>query len=321
MNGQEIVSIYANSRPVYYLNPIINQTKWHPRRSLPVLENLKVIVYDRSPYIIPIFNKTLNEVFEAWKQCSNNVFKYPSVEFTISDYPKNIIDCMPQSTNDNPNIFFVHLVFHESCLNLMPNVLGQGQINGFHSWIYKTKYWNNPRLIAHEFGHNLGLRHAARTGDEYGDPSCVMGNVDNYCCTKLCFNAPHTEMLGWMSPVIVNRTFTFPVGKISEKIFYKVGDKYFIQQMFGKVYVYEKDLNPKWDTNLVDILQPGKNILDLPLIEKQMHLDGQILNFVDRYTYPIEYSINNGLAVFVLFVLLYLICSRSYNHIDLVAKR
>lgn len=67
----------------------------------------------------------------------------------------------------------------------------------------------------HELGHNMGLNHAAsikplyKGADlSYSDFSCGMG----YCCSRRCYNAPHSEQLGWMSEGIVIDRGTFPIG-------------------------------------------------------------------------------------------------------------
>jgi hypothetical protein len=66
--------------------------------------------------------------------------------------------------------------------------------NGCYSW-YNTKTFEND-LFLHELGHNFGLEHARTIGNEYGDTTCVMGNIPNGC-----YNSPHRYILGWDKPV------------------------------------------------------------------------------------------------------------------------
>ena len=50
-------------------------------------------------------------------------------------------------------------------------------------------------VVAHECGHNLGLRHADYLGQAYEDDSCIMG----LSAGVRRFNAPHLDHMGWES--------------------------------------------------------------------------------------------------------------------------
>lgn len=63
------------------------------------------------------------------------------------------------------------------------------------AWFYS---WNVP-LLAHEYGHTLGLPHATSKGAEYGDASDVMGSGDS----MRCLNAVYSAKLGWSLPIDV----------------------------------------------------------------------------------------------------------------------
>lgn len=59
----------------------------------------------------------------------------------------------------------------------------------------------------HELGHTLGLFHAWKGSDKYGDATGYMGrSYPNYNWPQRCFNGPHSDMLGWYS----DRTMAMP---------------------------------------------------------------------------------------------------------------
>ena len=80
-------------------------------------------------------------------------------------------------------------------------------------------------MISHEFGHNLGMRHAASllcgskaidnyascTFTEYGDPFDVMGN--SWIFRHI--NSAHKAQLGWVSPQSVSSSGIFSVKSLS----------------------------------------------------------------------------------------------------------
>lgn len=63
------------------------------------------------------------------------------------------------------------------------------------SW-YPIGYGTNRGVIIHEIGHNNGLHHASKGGDEYGDGSCPMGEAWSGPKT---YNLPHMAALGWLA--------------------------------------------------------------------------------------------------------------------------
>jgi hypothetical protein len=71
---------------------------------------------------------------------------------------------------------------------------GLGKVGGSFSW-YNTHDLDD-NLYLHEIGHNLGLGHAMKDGEEYGDDTCVMGAGTN------CYTAPHRHFLGWDYPMM-----------------------------------------------------------------------------------------------------------------------
>lgn len=89
---------------------------------------------------------------------------------------------------------------------------GLGTVGGNPSraWIYSQRGFTNP-VVAHEFGHNFGLRHshsldcgssvvgddASCTSTEYGDVLDIMGGTPNGASAH--FNAFQKELLGWLN--------------------------------------------------------------------------------------------------------------------------
>jgi len=54
-------------------------------------------------------------------------------------------------------------------------------------------------LMAHEFGHTMGLQHATSDDAEYGDSSDAMGSGNSL----RCLNAVYSSQLGWSLPILV----------------------------------------------------------------------------------------------------------------------
>jgi hypothetical protein len=65
------------------------------------------------------------------------------------------------------------------------------------SWIasYMSNYNYRIRVRLHEFGHNLGLKHASKATAEYGDGTSIMGS-HNFL---LAYNAPNRIQMGWLA--------------------------------------------------------------------------------------------------------------------------
>lgn len=93
-------------------------------------------------------------------------------------------------------------------------MVGCGKQKPCRVWI-NGKAAMRPNTYVHELGHNLGLNHASSTKPlypgadlAYSDPTCAMG----FCCSQRCYNAPHSEQLGWMRDGVVLDRGTFPIG-------------------------------------------------------------------------------------------------------------
>ncbi len=90
----------------------------------------------------------------------------------------------------------VHLYMQLPQIKTCPYFWGMGSVDGRWMWL------NYPltSILAHEFGHNLGMNHANtdpendNTSKEYGDASDIMGQGN-----LISFNAVNLNYLGWMS--------------------------------------------------------------------------------------------------------------------------
>jgi len=280
-----VAFFYANKPPSYMHYPASTDLR---RRSatLPNITKIKVHVYERdiATRTVP-FNATLQSLFDGWQKCSKNQFFEPTVAFEAT---KTICYKMGTQVADATN----HIYLDGPGCARSSGAIGEGLVGGRESIIYDTSYWNNPRLVAHELGHNMGLYHAARNGDEYGDPTCAMGPVDNYIDSqRLCFNAPHLISLGWAN----STSLQINDEKIlsSSSPFYNIDEIYYVHYLELLVYVYKRS-DPRLgaDTDLIAVLQDG--IQDINTDAMQLHFVPQTftLSAVEKGTFPKHTVIN-----------------------------
>ena len=194
------------------------------------------------------FNSTLATLFRNWASCSSGKQTMPNVAFQTAVFTS----CQPEKTGVMDG-FYIHVVMSSICLD--GTKIGFGQVGSFQSWILNTGSLYSPYLVGHELGHNMGLLHAAAFGDEYGDPTCVMGALDQ----TMCFNAPHAHALGWD----VTANLLLGTNTLSPSTFI-LNDVFYFKNSEPKVYVYKKVNVAGWDTELLTVLQPGVNSVDLP---------------------------------------------------------
>lgn len=233
------------------------------------------------------FNTTLQHLFNGWRECSDIQFVEPVVTFNQTVMPCHTISHNPS----NADVNYIYIDPPGQCRR-QDGAIGEGTVNGRESILYASSYWNDPRLVAHELGHNMGLYHASRNGEEYGDPTCVMGLVDNYMPSrKLCFNAPHMDTLQWTNTSVLIKAQEVEMN-ISSPI-YKVDTVYYVHYLDQKVFVYKKIPHPQnADTELVAILQEG--IQDINTDTLQLHYvpHASTLTVVEKGTFPKNAVIN-----------------------------
>lgn len=114
------------------------------------------------------------------------------------------------------------------------------------SWIV-SEYSKSVAVYMHELGHNLGLQHAgsAISYNDVGDLTDVVGE----CCNIRCYNAIHSEQLGWSSPIFVFDHTTakgvHQIIQLSPGNYFKLllPTKWVYVQLWDVVYVYT---TPPW---------------------------------------------------------------------------
>jgi hypothetical protein len=67
--------------------------------------------------------------------------------------------------------------------------------------VYNDDWCSYVSAQMHEVGHNFNLNHASDGGDEYGDQTGLMGYSYSQDDQSMCFNAPNTYQLGWLTTV------------------------------------------------------------------------------------------------------------------------
>eukprot|EP00536_Pseudo-nitzschia_multiseries_P015522 jgi/Psemu1/42931/gm1.42931_g len=121
-------------------------------------------------------------------------------------------------------------------------------MNKFDSY-YQHLWYNYPSVQMHEIGHNLGLDHSTKDGQEYGDRASIMGNIGGDEGPH-CFNPAHNYQLRWyenqqlsIKPMELSSPQTFVLNGIDD---YKVKGS-----TDGKLVVlrlaYNGNQNQGWD--------------------------------------------------------------------------
>jgi len=295
------IGTFYSDRPPSYIESKQNQSAIHRREVNTQLKTLQIFVYTflSQPFDTSKFNSSLNAMFEEWKLCSLEKQQPPEIKF---NYSNTNTDCIPRIiSSPASDTYYMHVILNPDCVS--GTTIGMGQVDGIESWIFNTDYMYLNRLFAHELGHNFGLLHAARDGDEYGDFTCVMGTIDRKQNFEYatCFNAPHTQQLLWNNGkhIISEGIYDIPN---NQTIFLRFDQIYYIQFKNNIGYVYEKLLNLQtgYDTLLKTTIEPGLNQFSLG-------------SFTVIYEYNKLYFVNNTLttkdenAVFIiLFFLVFL---------------
>lgn len=89
--------------------------------------------------------------------------------------------------------------------------LGLGSESQKEIWIQGSKLLDPlfANILAHEYGHILGLSHAKAIGSlwEYADCSDPMGCASTI---NICYNAPNANKLGWAKPIYLKTSILTP---------------------------------------------------------------------------------------------------------------
>mmetsp|Transcript_35080 Transcript_35080/g.78080 ORF Transcript_35080/g.78080 Transcript_35080/m.78080 type:complete len:639 (+) Transcript_35080:103-2019(+) len=119
----------------------------------------------------------------GWAEVADDYAKMMGIDLSL--YRHKIL-LIPPGALSNPACGWVGMG-QQSCWKLSSCV----------TWINAVPSEFSLNTIMHELGHNLGLQHSSYNGNEYADPTCIMGGAGGL----RCFNAPQTWALGWSSPI------------------------------------------------------------------------------------------------------------------------
>lgn len=134
----------------------------------------------------------------------------------------------------------------------------------------------NPSILFHEWGHNLGLRHATTVLDDYGDPDCAMGRP-NYLT---CFNAPHSHLLKWITakPIQTNKIIVCKTYFTTSNRPFVINSVYYVSYVNKNLFIHKLH-DPDIGNTLLLASFSNKNgfyeLLDVNItwrFKKQMHL-------------------------------------------------
>ena len=257
------IGTFYSDRPPSYIESKQNQSAIHRRDESAQLKTLQIFVYTfpSQPFETSKFNLSLNAMFEEWKLCSLEKQQPPAIKF---NYISANTNCLTQVLSPTSDTFYMHVILDTNCVS--GTTIGMGQVDGIQSWIFNTVYTYSNRLFAHELGHNFGLLHAARDGDEYGDFTCVMGTIDRKQNFEYatCFNSPHTQQLLWNEGITIISDGIYDIPN-NQTTFLRFDLIYYIQFKNNIGYVYEKLLNSQtaYDTLLKTTIEPGLNQFSL----------------------------------------------------------
>ena len=289
-HGKKFAIFYENKPPVYFET---NETdsSHRAKRDININTNLnfEIFIYHQalSTYDLDLvankINQSLNILINGWKKdFSFNLltsYKYVSTSTNCKLFSNEVL-----------NIYTMHFFTPSACIMNDNSILGQGAVGGSDMWIYPSKYQYEPMLIAHELGHNFGLLHASYRGNEYGDPSCVMGDTTRkkYIGGYLNLNAPHKLMLGWYKPKYVFANTTNEIFSMNHTI-YTVEDIFYFDYLNYQIYIYQRNyVENTFDTKLIFILSEGEyttHVQKFQFFFKKNHT-GKYLQIFNHEKYP-----------------------------------
>lgn len=289
-DGKKFAIFYENKPPVYFeTNETDNSQRTKRDINLDNNLNFQILVYHQalSSYELNLaaneINQSLHTLINSWKKD----FSFNLI--TSYKYVSTSTNCKLFSNNLSNN-YTIHFFTPSACIMNDNSILGQGVVGGSDMWIYPSKYQFEPMLIAHELGHNFGLLHASYRESQYGDPSCVMGDITrkNYVGGYLNLNAPHKVMLGWYKPKYVFANTTYEIFPMNHTI-YTVKDIFYFDFIDHQLFIYERnDVQETYDTKLIYILNEGEyttQVQNFQFFLKRNHT-GKYLQIFDHEEYP-----------------------------------
>jgi hypothetical protein len=156
------------------------------------------------------------------------------------------------------------------CVNfLASNVMAWGEVNGQTTWI-RYQYARHPRVIVHEMGHNLGMRHSG-INSTYDDGTCYMGNkaAKSELGSRMCFNAAKMWYFGWYKDKHLNLN-TMTLTSTSRTVTLAALD----------------DIKNKVDVgsgkSILRISMPGSQEAHYIMFNKKKGINDQVVDYQDR---------------------------------------
>jgi Gametolysin peptidase M11 len=196
VNDDEFVSaVYSNS--LYSVN-----------------KQLDACSSQRAPILVPYrSNETsVAEVLQVHLPDYSAAYNRTTIVFAAIDSVKHQL-----GLNENAGLgdFVDFVVFCVPTGLSGPAFLASGAYNSFWA-VAKPAACTNPRILLHEFGHLLGLKHARQDGDEYGDETSVMGRTSN--ALNRCFNGYNFWKLKWFNDDYASEIITSSDSKLPVKL-------------------------------------------------------------------------------------------------------
>lgn len=277
-------------KPIYYNVPAEAQTRQARNTKDQNKIQFRVFVYlptdnkDNYRLVSNEINKTVENLNQRWRGCVGvNVSLLPrlSVENTFLIITSICPNLFAAETTHR-YLYTIHIYpFCNS--DVYP---GFAILGGTNMWILNA-YYKSPELLAHEIGHNLNLKHAGTSFDEYGDSSCAMGA----CCSTVCFNAPHLDILGWNTkPLVISAAGVYNFASLGPVL--KLNDYYFTNQNASMYIHIVSSTNDEVGTLQLDVLKHGHRYMKLNSVDVRFapEGDGHAVFVGSPNTYPQTYD-------------------------------
>ena len=160
-----------------------------------VNKQLRACSSNRSPRLMPYRSNvtSVSEVMQVQLPNESATYNRTSIVLAAMDGVKTQLG-LDETSRLGDLVDFV--VFCVPTRLSGPTFLASGAYDSFWA-VAKPSACANPRILLHEFGHMLGLKHARQDEDEYGDETSVMGRTSN--AQNRCYNGYNLWKLGWFN--------------------------------------------------------------------------------------------------------------------------